>query len=100
MHLREGAFGRAPTFGRVASYRAAKMPRDRAAFGVSSHSGNGRSRGASGEGVSSCPAMERAASTPAESLYEPRGLNRLGGPTAATAMSSRAHRMRRPIPAY
>jgi len=71
MHLREGAFGRAPTFGRVASYRAAKMPRDRAACGVSAHSGNGRSRGASGKGVTSCPAMQRAASTPAEPWASP-----------------------------
>src|SRR6185503_20291050 len=71
MRLREGAFGRAPTFGRVASYRAAKTPRDRAACGVSSHSGDGRSRGASGEGVSSSPAMERAASAPAEPCASP-----------------------------
>ena len=89
--------GRAPTFGRVACYRAAKTPHDRAACGVSAHSGDARSRGASGEGVSSCPAMECAASAPAEPCASPvasacRMVRRRQPPRPP------ARRMRRPIP--
>jgi len=99
MHLREGAFGRAPTFGRVASYRAAKMPRDRAAYSVSSHSGNARSRGASGEVGSSYPAMERVARTPAEHCASPVASIRWVVRRRHSPCPS-APRMRRPIPAY
>ena len=89
MHLREGAFGRTPTFGRVGLYHAAndgrvtKPPVASWPFGLRSLTQSKRygRQPISGHGVR----CERSGGA----LCEPRGLSPLGGPTAATAKSSR-----------
>ena len=85
---RKGAFGRAPTFGRVGLYHAAKdgrvtkPPSASWPFWLRSLTRNKRHGRhlMSGHGAR----CERAGGA----LNKPRGLNRLGGPTAATATSS------------